>query len=246
MNSQYRIIDAVGTQEGADAFVHRLFPVPAGQRHYDPFVLWDNFTLQGGTGFPPHPHRGFEGITYVLDGAMHHEDSLGNQSTVQAGGIQRFTAGKGIVHSETPAPEGETNGIQLWVNLSQADKTLPPDYQAINAQDVPSEASEGALVKYVLGPKSAVNLQTDARLIDITLDPGKRYQYSIPEQHQGFIYLLSGDISANENTLYSKQALLFEETPTLDISAGSDGARLLIAEGLPHKEPIRQYGPFVD
>ena len=113
---QYQIIQAKGTQEGADAFVHRLFPVPRSTLNWDPFVLWDHFTLQGGTGFPPHPHRGFEGITYVLEGAMQHADSLGNRSSVQAGGIQRFTAGRGIEHSETPAPEGATNGIQLWVN----------------------------------------------------------------------------------------------------------------------------------
>lgn len=259
--SSYRIIDARGTQEGADAFVHRLFPVLGGQRNLDPFVLWDHFTLQGGTGFPPHPHRGFEGVTYVLDGSMHHQDSLGNQSTVSAGGIQRFTAGKGIVHSETPAATGETNGIQLWLNLARSDKALKPDYQAVSTEQVPVTQGDGWQARQVLGQDSPVVLHTAADMRDISLDAGASYQQDMKAPYQGLIYLLHGTIriqlDGKEHALNSQQALLFGNTDDqhemeegvyadrLEIST-SQAARLIIASGLPHGEPIVQHGPFVD
>lgn len=258
--SSYRIIDARGTQEGTDAFVHRLFPVPGGQRNLDPFVLWDHFTLQGGTGFPPHPHRGFEGVTYVLDGSMHHQDSLGNQSTVSAGGIQRFTAGKGIVHSETPAAMGETNGIQLWLNLAQADKSLKPDYQAVNPEQVHVTQGDGWQARQVLGQDSPVVLNTPADMRDIRLDAGASYQQNLTTPYQGLIYLMHGTIriqlDGKEHELNPRQALLFGNTGNqfgqdvmyadrLKIST-LQAARVIIASGLPHGEPIVQHGPFVD
>lgn len=241
----YRIIDARGTQEGGDAFVHRLFPVPAAQRHHDPFVLWDHFTLQGGSGFPPHPHRGFEGITYVLDGSMQHEDSLGNHSTVKAGGIQRFTAGKGIVHSEVPAAQGETNGIQLWVNLAVKDKQLIPSYQAVDASVVSVSAGDGWRARHILGRNSSVQLHSNADMLDLSIDADTTYLHSVPKQHQGLVYLLRGHIRIAEQDLHPQQALLFSDATELYLNASSD-AQLIIASGRPHAEPIRQNGPFVD
>ncbi|RMH38120.1 MAG: pirin family protein, partial [Gammaproteobacteria bacterium] len=110
--------------EGDGVTVQRLMPVP-GLRHFDPFVLWDHFDIAGG-GFPPHPHRGFEAITWLFSGAMHHKDNLGNAGTIHAGGAQRFTAGRGITHSEMP--ESAAAGIQLWINLPQRLKSIEPDY----------------------------------------------------------------------------------------------------------------------
>ncbi len=124
---------AVHTQEGDNAEVNRLFPLPGRLMHYDPFVLWDEFTVQPGAGFPTHPHRGFEAITYVFSGEMQHADNLGNTSTVGPGGAQRFTAGRGIEHSEMPGETQATRGIQLWINLPQRLKQLDPDYQEVPA-----------------------------------------------------------------------------------------------------------------
>ena len=102
MTTQHPVLQARSMQEGKGATVHRLFPVKGVRMHHDPFVLWDHFELQQGTGFPPHPHRGFEGITYLFEGAIQHQDELGNDAVVYGGGAQRFTAGRGIVHSEMP------------------------------------------------------------------------------------------------------------------------------------------------
>ena len=128
-------VQAFETMEGEGALVYRLMPV-AGLRNLDPFVLFDHFVLQAGMGFPTHPHRGFEGITYLLSGSMQHKDNLGNDQTIQAGGAQRFTAGSGIFHSEMPSETEITEGIQLWVNLPQKLKTLDPDYQQVDKQEI--------------------------------------------------------------------------------------------------------------
>lgn len=117
--------------EGDGVDVKRLFPVP-GRMNFDPFVLWDHFDILPGKGFPDHPHRGFEAITYMFSGGMNHQDNLGNASFVESGGAQRFTAGSGIVHSEMPAETGRSNGIQLWINLPKRLKTLPASYQQVD------------------------------------------------------------------------------------------------------------------
>ena len=245
-----RIITARDTLEGADAFVHRLFPVPAQRqrsafKHWDPFVLWDHFTLQGGSGFPFHPHRGFEGITYLINGSINHEDNLGNKSTVHAGGIQRFTAGKGIVHSEVPAATRKTTGIQLWLNLAKKNKQLPPSYQALDAKDVPSSSGKGWTIRQILVEQSPIQINTDANMRDLSLTAQTHYSHNIEHNHQGLAYLLQGHIRIDQQVLYPQQALLFANVQTLNISANNN-ARLIIATGLPHKEAIVQCGPFVD
>jgi redox-sensitive bicupin YhaK (pirin superfamily) len=132
------LIPAVETMEGDKVIVKRLFPV-AGLRNHDPFVLWDHFEVAAGSGFPPHPHRGFEAITYLFSGNMSHEDNLGNSSIIGPGGAQRFSAGKGIIHSEMSGGEEPARGIQLWINLPKRLKHIDPDYQETAAAEITFE-----------------------------------------------------------------------------------------------------------
>ncbi|MFQ5586240.1 MAG: pirin family protein, partial [Thermodesulfobacteriota bacterium] len=150
MGNTVQVRHAVEMKEGNGADVKRLMPVP-GFMNYDPFVLWDHFDVRPDAGFPDHPHRGFEAITYVFEGSMNHKDNLGNESTVTRGGAQRFTAGKGIVHSEMPSPEGHTRGIQLWINLPARLKTIQPAYQQVDAHDMQEQVIDKGTLRVITG-----------------------------------------------------------------------------------------------
>ena len=152
-----KLVQAVETMEGAGARVKRLMPV-AGLRNHDPIVLWDHFQLEAGMGFPEHPHRGFEGITYLFEGEMHHQDNLGNSEKILAGGVQRFTAGGGIVHSEMPSQTGATDGIQLWINLAKKDKQLAPGYQQLQAAELPVHSEKGVRRTTIIGNNHAARV----------------------------------------------------------------------------------------
>ena len=137
----FRKIEAVETAEGAGAIVKRVFPT--GQlKHFDPFPLLDEFNIEPPAGFPEHPHGGFEAVTYMLQGGFHHTDNLGNDSTVMAGGAQRFTAGKPIMHSELPGTEGSNRGLQLWIRLPTKLRDLEPTYQQVDPKDIPERDTE--------------------------------------------------------------------------------------------------------
>ena len=151
MTIKLRNVTVVPEGDGVD--VKRLFPLQ-GFMNFDPFVLWDHFNIGPGRGFPDHPHRGFEAITYMFDGGMNHKDNLGNESFVTAGGAQRFTAGAGMVHSEMPAEAGESNGIQLWINLPQRLKKIEPGYQQVDAAEFPIVELEAGQVKILVGENS--------------------------------------------------------------------------------------------
>jgi redox-sensitive bicupin YhaK (pirin superfamily) len=241
---QFVITDAVETQEGDAVIVRRLFPV-AGLHHQDPFVLWDHFTVAPGSGFPPHPHRGFEAITYLFSGAMAHEDNLGNRSTIGPGGAQRFTAGRGIVHSEMPGSEEPACGIQLWINLAQAQKQMAPDYQELQAQQLPIEKWPGGQRRIIVGEGSPLALHTAVSYFDLTLEPDGSYHWQVPEDFNGLLYVAEGTATVNDNRLSAGQALrVFQPLPLV---FGSEvGARIMVCFGRAHGEPIRQHGTFVD
>lgn len=243
MSAQHFIQDARTTMEGAGAEVHRLFPLP-GFMNFDPFVLWDHFTVSGDAGFPDHPHRGFEAITYMFEGGMQHTDNLGNQSTVYPGGAQRFTAGRGIVHSEMP--EGAVSrGIQLWINLPQRLKDLPPAYQQVNADELPVTETNGVTIRTLVGADSPLELQTPVLYQDISFAAGSKYRVEPSTGQRGLIYLVDGEVSINDSLVNQGQALFIDNQQPLLITATTD-ARLMLALGQPHGEPIRQHGPFVD
>ncbi len=232
------------TMEGDGVTVKRLMPI-RGFMNYDPFVLWDHFTISAGTGFPDHPHRGFEAITYLFTGAMRHEDNLGNRSTVVPGGAQRFTAGRGLVHSEMPGAEGATSGIQLWINLPRRLKDLPPDYQQVESNEFPEHAIENGSVRVIVGEGSPLRLQTPVRYLDVRLESGGCFEEAVAAGHSGLAYVVEGVVRIGEQTLSAGDACFFHDLMALTVRA-DQAARFMVCHGQPHGEPIRQHGPFVD
>jgi redox-sensitive bicupin YhaK (pirin superfamily) len=236
---------SVHTREGDGAEVNRLFPVPGRLMNYDPFVLWDNFRIRPGAGFPSHPHRGFEAITYLFAGAISHEDNLGNRSTVTAGGAQRFTAGKGIVHSEMPGNKQESHGIQLWINLPQHLKGIDPDYQEVATGDIPQLDFEGVSVRHIVGNDSPLRLHTEVIYREIRLEQGADYSFEMPATHKGFVYLIDGELTLGSTQIPAVNACFLEPGQAHGFHAGRD-SHFMICSGTPHHEPIHQHGPFVD
>jgi len=236
---------AIEMSEGDGVDVNRLFPVSSKMMNYDPFVLWDNFNIGAGHGFPTHPHRGFEAITYMFSGSIEHKDNLGNQSRVTAGGAQRFTAGKGLEHSEMPDTEGMSNGIQLWINLAKRLKTIEPDYQQVDKENIPEIKKDGARVRVIVGDESPVKLKTPVRYLEVNLDSGATLEEKVPEKFRGFIYLLSGSLTVNNESVNKKKAFFYENINLLDVEALEE-SHFMLCMGQPHGEPIKQYGPFVD
>lgn len=228
-----RKIKSVETMEGDGAKVKRLFPTRT-LPNYDPFVLMDEFFVEEG-GFPDHPHRGFEGLTYMMKGSFRHKDNVGNDTTVKEGGAQRFTAGRGIIHSEMPG-EDFNHGIQLWVNLPKSLKSAQPGYEQIDS--VPQ--SDG--VKSIVG-EGGVTLQTKVIYKDVPLSKDQNYKAVMPQDYRGFVYVISGKIKSGKEFAEEGEALFFDETS--DFTAESD-SRFIYLAGKPHNEPIRQWGPFVD
>ncbi len=236
---------AVEMSEGDGVDVNRLFPVSSKMMNFDPFVLWDNFKIGAGHGFPTHPHRGFEAITYMFNGSIEHKDNLGNHSTVTSGGAQRFTAGRGIEHSEMPGSQGISDGIQLWINLAKNLKTIDPDYQQVDEEDIPLLEIEGGNIRVIVGDESPVKLQTPVRYLRVNLDSGTKLNEKVPEDFRGFIYVLNGKLNVNTEKVVEREAYFFEKTETLNIEALTK-SHFMLCMGKPHGEPIKQYGPFVD
>jgi quercetin 2,3-dioxygenase len=232
---------ALTVPEGAGVTVKRLMPIH-GMLNFDPFVLWDHFDITSG-GFPDHPHRGFEAITYLFAGGMKHADNLGNRGTVHAGGAQRFTAGRGLVHSEFP--DGHAAGIQLWINLPARLKSLPADYQQLQDNEIPEHEENGAHVRTIVGDGSPLSLHTPVEYLDIGLVAGATLTRAIPAGFQGFLYIVDGSIIIDGQPAKSGQAMLVEDTEAITLSA-HEAARLMWCFGKPHHEPIRQHGPYVD
>lgn len=234
--------------EGIGVRVNRLFPV-AGKMHHDPFVLWDDFAVPPSAGFPDHPHRGFEAITYVMQGSMSHTDNLGNRSTVLAGGLQRFTAGSGIVHSEMPSATETTRGIQLWINLPSKLKQIAPHYQQVNSDEVPEHALPDGVLRVLVGEGSPLRLHTAVQYLDLQLQAGGDYHCSAPGEYRGLIYLFAGAVQLTGATaqvnLQATESALFEHGGDILVHA-QHNSRLLLCFGRPHNEPIHQHGTFVD
>lgn len=244
MAAQLEIRQALETMEGEGAEVKRLLPIH-GFMNYDPIVLWDHFSVAPGTGFPDHPHRGFEGITYIFSGSMQHTDNLGNRTTVFPGGAQRFTAGRGLVHSEMPGTSERTVGIQLWINLPKRLKTVDPAYQQVDAEDIPEQTFPGGKKRIIIGEDSPVELLTPVKYLDIELEAGASLQEPITAGHRGLVYIVQGEFELNSDKLTTGQACFIEGVDSLVMKA-SKNTRLMLCFGQPHGEPIRQYGPFVD
>jgi hypothetical protein len=238
-----RVLTATPTREGQGAVVRRLFPSP-GLRHLDPFVLLDDFSVREPAGFPRHPHRGFEALTYMLEGAFHHQDNLGNDSVVGRGGAQRFTSGRGAYHSEMPSGRDDNRGMQLWINLPRRQKAMAPSYAASEARDLPEESVGGGFAREIVGARSPTVLETPVDYLELSLEAGAHFSRAVAPGWNALVYVVTGVVSLLGQRLGEGQAAL-PTSGVVELSATTD-ARLVFLAGLPHGEPILQRGPFVD
>jgi redox-sensitive bicupin YhaK (pirin superfamily) len=211
-------------------------------------------------GFPSHPHRGFETVTYLLDGHMLHEDHLGHRGDLKTGGVQWMTAGRGIIHSEMPQQEnGRMRGFQLWVNLPAREKMKPAGYRDLQSEEIPvATLAGGGTVKVIAGTVEVdgkvtagpiKGVATDPTYLDVVLPPGGHFSQAINSEHSAFLYPYEGrvDVGATGNvrTLNSHAAGVLTSGDRIEVTAGPEGARFLVLAGQPLREPIVQYGPFV-
>jgi redox-sensitive bicupin YhaK (pirin superfamily) len=250
-----RRVRGMDTSDGAGVKLKRVIGQPALDL-LDPFLLLDEFRSdQAGDyieGFPEHPHRGFETVTYMLAGRMQHRDNHGNRGDLGPGSVQWMTAGRGILHSEMPQQEeGLMWGFQLWVNLPASDKMTAPRYQDIPPADIPVvHPAEGVTVRVVagelVGQKGPVSgVATDPIYLDIALDAGARFELDLPEGHSAFAYVFDGSSAtvAGEPLSRSELAVL-SKGDKVSLSA-EQHARVLLVAGRPLAEPVARYGPFV-
>jgi hypothetical protein len=242
-NARPETVAAVSTSEGRGATVDRLFPTVRSS-YRDPFVLLDDFRVAPPAGFPDHPHRGFEAFTYMLDGAFHHQDNLGNDSYVASGGVQLFTSGRGARHSEMPGEARPNRGLQLWVNLPRALKPMEPEYAAVQARDIPEVGARGVRTRTVVGPGSPVRVRTEMRYLDLAFERGARFADELASHLRGLVYVLDGRVKMGDVELAAGTAAI-PVPGALELVALND-ARVVLIAGRPHGEPIRHRGPFVD
>lgn len=232
------------TMDGDGARVKRPFPTRE-QGPLDPFVMLDEFDLLPPAGFPDHPHRGFEIITYMISGAFLHKDSVGNDRIIQAGSLQRITVGRGIVHSEFPGTPQRNRGLQLWLNLPRHLKQIEPEYQEVTSDELPHMINEGNMVTTIVGAGSPVELHTDVRYEDAQVAPGGNLRLGLPDGMTTLLYLLEGTLQMDEQILTRDFLYVLSQEGTLEASARL-GCRFVVFAGKPHGEPIRMRGPFVD
>ncbi|XP_011073834.1 LOW QUALITY PROTEIN: pirin-like protein [Sesamum indicum] len=219
----------------------------------DPFLLLDDFSLSPPAGFPDHPHRGFETVTYVLQGGISHQDFAGNKGIIHAGDVQWMTAGRGMVHSEMPAGEGTHTGLQLWINLASKDKMIEPMYQELLSDDIPKAEKEGVEVKVIageaMGVQSSLYTRTPTMYLDFTLKPNAEYHQSIPEPWNSFVYIIEGEgVFGMPNSSRRSAHHILVLGPGEGVSMwnkSSKPLRFILGGGLPLNEPVVQHGPFV-
>jgi len=258
-----RVIQAVATSDGAGVKLRRSLGRGQGTR-VDPFLMLDEFSSDNPddyiAGFPAHPHRGFETVTYILDGHMLHVDHLGNRGDLKSGGVQWMTAGKGIIHSEMPQQvAGRLRGFQLWINLPSYEKMKPAGYRDIQPSEIPDVTlSGGGRVKVIAGSLQADGQTiagpiqggaTDALYLDINLPAGGVIRQSVDPDYHALIYVYEGDVeigsASQSRSLNTHSAGILGRGNAIEVLGGKQGARFLILAGKPLNEPIAQYGPFV-
>ncbi|MFN7133359.1 MAG: pirin family protein [Myxococcales bacterium] len=252
-------------REGGGFVVRRPFPSPS-MPLVDPFLLLDEMgPVEYGPGealgAPDHPHRGFETVTYVLEGELEHEDSAGHRGVLGAGDVQWMTAGAGVVHSEMPSERmrregGRVHGFQLWVNLPARDKLIAPRYQELGASTLPRARSEDgrAEVKVIageaLGVRAIIETRTPILFQDWTLKPGARVEQPVPASFDGFVFVFAGEalLGADLRAVADGQLAVLGPGDTLSLGCAADAerpARALLIAGAPLREPVARYGPFV-
>jgi quercetin 2,3-dioxygenase len=258
-----QIIDPQFVIEGAGVLLRRSFG-PSRANPFDPFLLFDHFAfndpIEGPIrGFPTHPHRGIETVTYILEGAVRHRDSLGNLGVIGPGDVQWMTSGRGILHEEMPqrGPNGVINGFQLWVNLPAAQKMSPPRYQEVTAASIPCVEKNSLQVRVVAGEFEGVKgpvteIAAKPLYMDVTLEPGAEVSLPVSENKCAVAYIFEGeglfglDRNGEGEYIQAVRMAVFEDGDHIRVQAAPDThLRFMLMAGLPFNEPIVPYGPFV-
>jgi redox-sensitive bicupin YhaK (pirin superfamily) len=252
-----RLVAGQPTSDGAGVKLVRVLTQNL-QRRLDPFLMLDAFGSDSRDdyigGFPDHPHRGFETVTYMLEGRMRHRDSAGNEGLLTNGAVQWMTAGRGVIHSEMPEQEdGRMEGFQLWLNLPARDKLCEPWYRDIPSAEIPEAQAEGVRVRVIAGQALGVQgaMQREATAptyLDLHLEPGARFDQALPPAHNAFVYVYRGSLTVADTEVPRQRMALLANTPGSDgvvLKAGAEGAKAVLIAGQPLNEPIAQYGPFV-
>jgi redox-sensitive bicupin YhaK (pirin superfamily) len=251
-----QIIEPQVAIEGAGVKLRRSFG-PRVSNEYDPFLLFDHFAfndpLEGPIrGFPYHPHRGIETVTYMLEGSTAHRDSLGNEGLIGPGDVQWMSSGRGILHEEMPrrGPSGNSYGFQLWVNLPSHLKMSEPRYQEVTAATIPTYEKEGARIRVVAGTVESVSgpvngIAASPLYLDVELSPGLEWQFPIPDGHTLIAYVFEGEGVFSGETVNAVKMVRFSDGDHLAVRTENSPVRLMLMAGAPFREPIVPYGPFV-
>jgi quercetin 2,3-dioxygenase len=263
-----RLVQGQATSDGAGVKLVRVLTHDL-QKRLDPFLMLDAFgTDNPGDyigGFPDHPHRGFETVTYMLQGRMRHRDSAGNVGLLVPGSVQWMTAGRGVIHSEMPEQEdGAMEGFQLWLNLPGKNKMMAPWYRDIASDEIPEWHGEGVTVRVIAGHSHGVDgavqrPDTEPLYLDVHLAPGARFEQPLPAAHNAFAYVYRGSLASAGTEVRRGRMALFASARAhfgvgaaavspgdgVVLQAGAEGARAILIAGQPLREPIAQYGPFV-
>jgi len=256
-----RLVVGRPTSDGAGVKLTRVLTQDL-QHRLDPFLMLDAFGSDDAddyiAGFPNHPHRGFETVTYMIAGRMRHRDSAGHEGLLSNGGVQWMTAGRGIIHSELPEQEqGRMEGFQLWLNLPAADKMVPAWYRDIPAEEIPHWRAPGVDVSVIAGHagQGANRLtgamqreHTEPVYLDIHLDAGARFEQPLPAGHHAFVYVYRGEAKVGDTVVPAQRMAILAQDDGADgvvLGAGAEPVRALLIAGRPLREPIAQHGPFV-
>ncbi|ACU89070.1 pirin family protein [Desulfomicrobium baculatum] len=242
--------------EGAGVKLRRIFGYYEAPE-FDPFLLFDDFRSDKPEdfkrGFPWHPHRGIETITYVIKGDVEHDDSLGNTGIISSGDVQWMTAGSGIVHQEMPKgdPNGSMHGFQLWANLPAAEKMMAPRYRGLTAAQIPQTTlADGTRIKVIAGQVEGVHGPMDdiviqPRYLDCDVPAETGFTHTLPDNHTAFIYVIEGAGAVEGQAVANRDLVLFGPGDSLAVEAGPEGIRFLLISGRPLGEPIAWRGPIV-
>lgn len=254
IRSIQQVIKAQAVREGAGVTVHRSIGTQA-LRHLDPFLMLDHFGSDNPNeyiaGFPAHPHRGFITFTYMLDGHMEHQDSMGNRGELDSGGVQWMKAASGVIHSEMPRQvDGLLRGFQLWINLPAKEKMSDPAYQEFPASRIPEVHSKCIQVRVLAGEyqgqTGVINdPNTQVCYLDVQLASDVTFNLPIPASHHAFLYIFEGSATNQTQTLPQHSLVVWGAGDEITVQAGNQGARFILVAGKPINEPIVQYGPFV-
>ncbi len=249
-----QVIQAMPASDGAGVKLMRSLG-SANHLRLDPFLMLDAFSSENPddyvAGFPSHPHRGFETVTYLLDGHMLHEDHLGNRGDLKSGAVQWMTAGRGIIHSEMPQQEnGRMRGFQLWINLPAKEKMKPAGYRDIQPEEIPIVKFGGGTAKVIAGTLKGIQGpvqggSTDPIYWDVALSPQGVFSENVKTEKNVYVYPYEGSVEIADRVLKTHQGGVLGSGDAVEVKAGAEGARFLVLAARPLKEPVVQYGPFV-